>query len=298
MWKTSGETLMIYWHDLNFKIFSRNAQWKRGNNFHGNDKIKKLLFTHKQESLPYKTKILPVLFEILGFVLNSFFCKSDIHSQKLKQDRYKFRSKIANKIGTLFVVILFFNPLAHTSLSNKCFRLFNKKSVTYSLEQNTSLQNPYSQLVFTQVYQQLSLLEGAEFSYEETQQFALKLEKLIQHLEKNSHQAKTRLKLLDSYLTPALENTTHIVSFIKSDSVLKYESLDTKTILQLIFATFSQHLHAYLTHPKTEDLDWPRLRAILESISSFKKTQPAFSLYKIYRSVREKYSMKEYVNCK
>ena len=207
-----------------------------------------------------------------------------------------------NQLGLNFYlflfIVLFFNSFVDASLSDKCLKIFKPKNTAYSLNKDTLLQTPHSQLLFTQVYQQLSALEGAELSHKETQQYVLQLEQLIQHLEKNSNQTSARLQLLDSYLTPALQKLSDIISFIKNGSALKYESLDTQIILRLILSTFSQHLPAYLTHSKTDNLDWPRLRIILESLSSFSKEQPAFSLYKIYRSVREKYSLEEYINCK
>ena len=124
------------------------------------------------------------------------------------------------------------------------------------------------------------------------------MENLIHELEKNSNQYNQRLQLLDPYLTPALNNMSDITSFIvKNDLSVKYESIDTQTTLKLMLSTFSQHLHAYLSHPNPKNLDWSRFRTILENIANFRKEQGAFSLYKIYRSVREKYSLEEYINC-
>ena len=198
----------------------------------------------------------------------------------------------------LILTYLFFNSVSQAGLVDKCRRIFKTQNVTYSLSDSAPLKNHYSQIVFEQVYQQLSLLEGDSLSTAETQKYILQLESLIQYLETNSVQKDKRLELLDPYLSPALKKIPDIISFIKSESALKYESLDTQTILQLALSTFSRHLHAYLSHPKAESLDWPRFREILESISSFKTEKPAFSLYKIYRSVREKYSIQEYINCK
>ena len=180
---------------------------------------------------------------------------------------------IINRISLFFVATLFFSP-SHASLPilNKCRGFFQIKSVQYSLHhQNKTLQNSYSQLIFEQVYQQIPLLEETTLSIQEKQKYILQLEKLIQNLEKNSLQTNNRLLLLDPYLTPALKNTPDIISFIKSDSALKYESLDAKTVLQLILSTLSQHLMSYLKHPHSQQLDWPRIKLILKSISNFQK---------------------------
>ena len=201
-------------------------------------------------------------------------------------------------IKLFLFVSLYFSANAKISLLDKCHKIFKPKTVQQSLNKETSLQNPYSQLLFEKIYQQLPLLEGTGLSKTEMKKYNLLLELLIQKLEKGSYQQNQRLQLLDSYLTPALQKAEEILSFIKSDTAVKYESLDTQMILRLILSALSQHLFSYLTHPKTEKLDWARFRTILESISSFSEKQPAFSLYKIYRSVREKYSLEEYINCK
>ena len=224
---------------------------------------------------------------------NEFFKHDKLHRNNCyNKNSNKFNLKL------LLFIALFFSPLANTSLSDKCLGLFKTKNTVYSLNKNTTLTNSYSQKLYKYVYQQLPTLEGEALSHKETQQYILQLEQLIQLLEKNLNQSNKRLQLLDSYLTPALKKLPNIISFIKSESALKHESLDTQTVLRLTLSTFSKHLHTYLTHSKTKSLDWSRLRVILESIASFNKQQPAFSLYKIYRSVREKYSIKEYINCK
>ena len=193
---------------------------------------------------------------------------------------------------------LLFNPTSQAGLADKCYKIFKVKNITYSLNNSHSLKNPYSQLIFEKVYKQLDSIEGNRLSKTETQKYVLQLESLVKYLETNSAQKDKRLNLLDPYLSPALKKLPDMISFIKSESALKYESLDTQTILHLTLSTFSRHLHTYLSHPKVDNLDWPRLRKILESISSFNTEKPAFSLYKVYRSVREKYSIKEYINCK
>ena len=201
-------------------------------------------------------------------------------------------------IKWFLVVFLYFSASAKISVLDKCREMFKSKNVQQSLNKETALKNPYSQLLFEKVYQQIPSLEGTGLSKTEMNKYNFLLEQLIQKLEKGSYQQNQRLQLLDSYLTPALQKTSEIISFIKSDTAVKYESLDTQMVLQLILSTLSQQLLAYLTHSKTEKLDWARFRIILESISSFSAQQPAFSLYKIYRSVREKYSLEEYINCK
>ena len=181
---------------------------------------------------------------------------------------------------------------------DKCHKIFKPQTIQQSLNKESPLQNSYSQLLFEKVYQQIPSLEETGLSKTEMKRYNLLLEQLIQALEKGSHQQSQRLQLLDSYLTPALKKAPEILSFIKSDTAVKYESLDKQMILKLMLSTFSQHLRSYLKHPETEKLDWARFRIILESISSFSNKQPAFSLYNIYRSVREKYFLEEYINCK
>ncbi|MCY4321639.1 MAG: hypothetical protein OXC37_04480 [Bdellovibrionaceae bacterium] len=155
-------------------------------------------------------------------------------------------------------------------------------------------------MIVSHLYEYLPLLEGNYLSEKETKNYILQTEKLIQLMEENSIKTYKRFEILEPYLTPALKKTSQIIYFMQSkqnELNEKYEYLDTKTILNLILSTLSQHLYTYLTHPQSKNLDWSRLRIILESISQFNSEQPAFSLYKIYRSVREKYSLKEYINC-
>ena len=237
----------------------------------------------------------------------NFYLKNIYSFGKLSFYKDNSYEKNSNKFSLkifLFTTLLFnplanasylFSPLAKVSLPDKCFKLFKTKSTVYSL--HSPLQNTYSKKIFEQVYQQLHLIEGTELSQKETQIYILQLEQLIQLLEKNSEQTQKRIKLLDSNLTPALQQLPNIISFIKNESA-KHESLDTQTILRLTLSTFSLHLYTYLSKPNSKSLDWARLRVILESIASFKDGQQAFSLYKIYRSVREKYSIQEYINCK
>lgn len=236
----------------------------------------------------------PVLLEKAkcDFKENIRFYKNDKSSIDSRYN--KISGRLSLKLF-LFTALLL-NPIANASI--KCFNIFKTKKVIYSLNKDSPLTSSYSKLILKKVYQQLPLLEGIELTYKETQNYTLQLEQLIQLLEKNSNQTEKRLELLDSYLTPALKKLPKIISFVKSESALKHESLDTQTILRLTLSTLSLHLYTYLTQPKIKNLDWPRLRTILESVSNFDSKQPAFSLYKIYRSVREKYSIEEYINCK
>ncbi|MCZ0933505.1 MAG: hypothetical protein OXJ52_10210, partial [Oligoflexia bacterium] len=173
--------------------------------------------------------------------------KADPHRNEGGNLQTKLQSSNAVSLS-LFIVLLFSSPTDASLSNNICLKTFKTtKNTIYSLNKGALLQNSYSQQLFTQVYQQLPLLERGELSQKEAQEYVLQLEQLIQHLEKNLSQTDKRLQLLDSYLTPALENIPNIISSIKSDSTLKYESLDTQVILRLVLSTLSQHLFAYLT---------------------------------------------------
>ena len=109
---------------------------------------------------------------------------------------------------------------------------------------------------------------------------------------------KTDLNLMNSRWSEAVQAFPEIVSFVNSGKSSGYESLDTKTVIQLILSTFAHHTRAYLTHSRADHLDWPRINLILNSISEFKNKPSVFSLYKIKRAVAGKYSLNEYINCR
>ena len=200
----------------------------------------------------------------------------------------------------LFFIGFCFCALSSSHFLSKCHWLFRSDdSVKYNLSENASWTNSYAQEVFSFVYQQIPLLEGQVLSHTEVKNYMSYFEKLIDQLESSSDSSvRSRLELMNSHLSGAVKAFPMIVSFINGGRASEYESLDANTVVKLVLSTFSQHTMAYLTHPKVERLDWPRMNLILKSISDFKDKTDVFSLYKIKRAVLQKYSLNEYVNCK
>lgn len=185
------------------------------------------------------------------------------------------------------------------SVSNKCFGFFRSRPVKYNLSENTDLTSAYSMELFSAVYRKLPSLEGTVLSRGETNLFVSHIEELIRHIESSSDfNVRSRLELMNSRWSSAVEAFPAIVSFVNSGKTNEYESLDTKTIVKLVLSALGHHTMAYLTHPKTEVLDWPRMSFILKSIAEFTNQPSVFSLYKIKRAVEGKYSLNEYINCK
>ena len=200
-------------------------------------------------------------------------------------------------IGLFFMSLIFYSE-GQPSFLSRCYNSFRSTPVQYSLSENTNWSNPYAKELFSSVYQQLSTLEGKVLSPSEMKNYIFHLEKLMNHMESSSDSdIKNRLAFMNSHFSDAIKAFPIIVSFIKSSKASEYESLDTDTIIKLILATFSWHTMAYLTHPQVERLDWARMNKILKSISDFKDKRNVFSLYKIQRAVRQKYSIREYLHC-
>ena len=200
----------------------------------------------------------------------------------------------------LFFIGFSFCALSSSHFLSKCHLLFRSDdSVKYNLSENASWTNSYAQEFFSFVYQQFPLLEGQALSLMEIKIYVSYFEKLIRQLESSSNSSvQSRLELMNSHLSGAVKAFPVIVSFVNGGRASEYESLDANTIVKLALSTFSQHIMAYLTHPKAERLDWPRMNLILKSISDFKDKPGVFSLYKIKRAIQGKYSLNEYINCK
>ena len=182
---------------------------------------------------------------------------------------------------------------------DKCFKSFRSGPVKYNLSESTDLKSPYSRELFSFVYRNIPFLEDTVLSPKDTNLFVSHLEKLIEHIESSPDlNVKSRLDLMNSRWSDAVEAFPLIVSFINSGNTNGYVSLNTKTIVKLILSALGHHTMAYLTHSKEGKLDWARMSLILRSISEFKNTPSVFSLYKIKRAVEEKYSVNEYINCK
>lgn len=203
-----------------------------------------------------------------------------------------------NYLIVLFFIGLVFYSEGQPGFLSKCYTFFRSDPVEYSFSGNTKWSNPYAQELFSSVYQQLPALEGKVLSPSETKKYILYFEKLMNHMESSADSdIKHRLDFMNSRWSDAVKTFPLIVSFVNNGQASEYESLDTKTVIELMLSTFSRHTIAYLTHPQIDRLDWERMGKILKSISDFKGKMDIFSLYKIQRAIRQKYSVKEYLNC-
>lgn len=204
------------------------------------------------------------------------------------------------KIAVFFSFCLSFSISFEGGAHDKCHEHFQEDSdsAQYSFSKSTKWTNPYAEELFSSVHQQLPLLRGQGWSQEEIQFFVPRVERLLHHIENSSDPiVQNRLALLNPYLSAAVQAVPDILSFVKNGKAKEYESLDAKGIIKLTLSTLTHHTMAYLRHPRAADLDWGRMRVILESIAQFKVKPTAFSLYKIQVVVREKFDLAEYVNC-
>ena len=198
----------------------------------------------------------------------------------------------------LFCMGLALSYRGETTSSKECHALFQARE-QYDLSNSSKWNHPYSAEVFSSVLHQLDFLEGEVLSKKEIANYKQGFESSITQIESFFKGSSTaQWDFIGAHWLSAVEAFPMIVSFINSNKTFKYESLDTKTIIKIILATFNQHTVAYLTHPETESLDWPRFLSILKSISYFKNNSNVFSLYKIKRAVQGKYSVNEYIHCK
>jgi len=188
--------------------------------------------------------------------------------------------------------------MSGTSFMDRCLSYFKSPDVKYNLSPKQGENNVYSKNLYFFVYRQLHHLEQKELSVKEAQNYVSQLENLIELINSPTLKNQQNLKLIKEELLLATKAFPKIVSFVKSEKILDYPDLDKNLILKLVLSTFSKHIKAYLTHPQVQQLDWARLNVILQSISEFGEKANAFSFYKIKRAVRQKYDLKEYINCK
>ena len=216
-----------------------------------------------------------------------------------------------SKFLSLIIFFIFCSPsgasiglFVSTNTLNRCINIFKQapsEPIVFSKQKN-----PYSKALDVSVYQQISLLEGV-LSKKELQYYTASLVKTIQQFENGSHKLsdaafQTRINLMNSnlksrQLLTAIRTFPKMVQFAQSKEAHRYEFLDTNRILKLVLSTFSQHILSYLTHPVNK-LDWARFNYIVNSIAEFNRSPDIFSLYKIQRAIKEKYSLREYLNCK
>ena len=203
-----------------------------------------------------------------------------------------------------FLIHLFFAGLAlsapvESRLLAKCQKIFRSLSATDHLSNKAQWAYPQSQLLFNSVYQQMSFLKGLDFSPAEINFFQKRLEETIHYIENSKEESlKNRLDFMEPHFSSAVEAFPLILSFINQGGTAQYKALGEKSLIQLLLSALSRHTLAYLRHPQAEKLDWPRINLILNHISEFKEKPNVWTLYKIKRAVLQKYSLKEYINCK
>lgn len=161
-----------------------------------------------------------------------------------------------------------------------------------------SLKNSYSLKLRSSLKEEVK--NTALLSNKEKQKFLKELDQTISYLESKGlsveagNRRSARLKVLEPLLFKSLEAAPSIHRFLK-ESESPY--LNKKQALEIILITLTKYVRVYLNHPAKEfDIDFKRFEKILSNIAEF--NGGAFSVYKIIRSVREKYSLYEYLNCK
>ena len=192
----------------------------------------------------------------------------------------------------LSLILFIFSFCVYSSnLSDTCKSLFLDNN-NKSKEQN--VKTSYGYELSTNVYEVIPRAEV--LSLKEKQKYAVELKRTIEYIN-SGHIQTARLQLLEPALLKSVKAFPKIIDFINENQ--KHSHLNIKQSLEIILSSLTQHTIAYLSHPKTEkDLDFPRFYKILSAIGEFDDKPSAFFLYKIVRSVTEKYSIYEYLNCK
>ena len=199
-----------------------------------------------------------------------------------------------------YFIIFNFIVLPWVSLSQpvmSCVNMFsNSKSLEYKISLNTEFKHPYSKQLFLNLYTQIEsmplLYKKEKQDKKLKQEFILKTEEIINFIESHPHNPK--LKALTPKLLQATEALPAIFNFVENQQT---SFLDTKTALKVVVVALTRYTGTYLKQ-EVNHLDWARLDKILSSIADFNTQPTAFSLYKILRSVREKHSLWEFINCR
>ena len=194
-------------------------------------------------------------------------------------------------------LFIFFSFFAISKPDDRCLKQFNDVKPENPIELSR-LENPYSLKLNSTLHTAIS---NTKFlSPKEKKAFFKELKQTISYIESkdlgHTHREKrnARLKALESMILQAVKTSPIILSFLEQTS-LPY--INKKQVAEIIFITLTKYVRVHLSHPKEEaNIDFKRFEKIISSIAHFNWN--AFSIYKIIRAVREKYSLHEYLNCK
>ena len=89
--------------------------------------------------------------------------------------------------------------------------------------------------------------------------------------------------------------TPEIVEFVNGLSEEKAALF--QPIAEAVFSAFGKYVPAALKSEDYEENDWERINFILKSIAEFNINDAEFSLFKIKRAIRRRYSFREFILC-
>ena len=196
-----------------------------------------------------------------------------------------------------FLLFIFFSFFAYSHSHDKCLKTVESlnKEGDLGLE---PLKNSYSLKLQSVLKEEIT--KTKTLSDKEKKVFFKELEQTIAYIEnkdlsqadKNNREA--RLKVLEPLLMKSVQMAPSIISFLENESS---PYLNKNQALSVIFITLTKYVKIYLSHPdKESDIDFKRFEKIISTIEKFNGS--SFSIYKIIRTVREKHSLYEYLNCK
>ena len=163
---------------------------------------------------------------------------------------------------------------------------------------------------FSDIYDQAhspltkTLVEGYQVAYElkwfdgkkQVREFSEGLKDIVEFLEHSPTQKDQEvLNNLGVSVETLVYKTSEIVEFIKQSS--PEESLLFKGTIQAVFSVFSKHLPVLLKQD-LHQVDWPIINLILREVANFDPQNPGVSLYKIKRSIKKRYSLREFILCR
>ena len=120
----------------------------------------------------------------------------------------------------------------------------------------------------------------------------------IEFLEKTpTEQEQKRLQFLSvRFMETGITKIPEIMEFVSELSEEK--AVLFQPVAEAVFAVFGKYVPAALKSKDYEKNDWERINFILKSIAEFNRNDAEFSLFKIKRAIKGRYSFREFILCR
>ena len=199
--------------------------------------------------------------------------------------------------SVVLLLVLIFPLQGMSKKSTSCPQAFVSRKSPLKRYLERDLKNLFSQVVF-ESYREAEKANwiGRKKHHKVLEQA---LSDFIEFLERAPTKREQRglTALSAEFFEEGLRKMPGMVEF--ANTVSKDKAPYVQKIVQSVFTTFGKHIPKALTEGKIyEEIDWPRINLILQSIAEFDRNKPEFSLYKIKRAIEGRYSLREYILCR